>query len=48
MMEAPRQLRFPHSPSASLFYFGTPDELRANDPLLHHWLEGSGREVRLI
>jgi hypothetical protein len=46
--EALRQLRVPHSPGASLFFFATRDELRANDPLAHTWLDGNARDLRLI
>ena len=36
MMEALRQLRVPHSPGASLFFFTTREELRPSDPLATH------------
>jgi hypothetical protein len=48
MTEALRQLRVPHSPGASLFFFATRYELRGSDPLAHVWQDGNGREVRLM
>ena len=40
--EAMRQLRVPHSPGRSLFFFGILDDLRASDPLAHAWCDGDG------
>jgi hypothetical protein len=48
MKEALRQLRVAHSFGASLFAFSTFAGLRATSPLVHEWLDGSGRAVRLI
>jgi hypothetical protein len=48
MMQALRSLRIPHSPGTSLFFFATRDELRGRDPLAHVWIDGNGRETRLI
>jgi hypothetical protein len=47
MTEALRQLRVPHSPGASLFFFATRDGLRGADPLGQPWQDGNGREARL-
>jgi hypothetical protein len=48
MTEALRQLRVPHSPGASLFFFATRDELRGADPLALTWRDGIGRDVQLM
>jgi Replication-relaxation len=48
MMEALRQLRVPHSPGTSLFFFATRDQLRSTDPLAHPWSDGTGRDVSLM
>jgi hypothetical protein len=48
MTEALRQLRVPHSPGASLFFFATRDELRGGDPLTRGWHDGTGRGVTLV
>jgi hypothetical protein len=48
MTEALRQLPLPHGPGASLFFFATRDELRANDPLTHTWHDGNGARIKLV
>jgi hypothetical protein len=47
MVDALRELRVPHSPGASLFYFATRDELSASDPFSYTWRDGGGRKVSL-
>jgi Replication-relaxation len=46
--ETLRQIHVPGSPGPGLFFFALRDELRSSDPLAHVWLDGNGREVRLI
>ena len=48
MMYVLRQIRAPHSPGASLFFFATRDELRETNPLSHVWRNGEGHDARLI
>ncbi len=48
MQEALHQLNVPNSPGAALFFFATRTQLQTGSPLAHAWLEGTGREVRLI
>jgi hypothetical protein len=48
MIDALRGIRVDHSVGASLFWFSTFDELRADDPLAHEWRSGDGRAVGLI
>ena len=47
MIEALRQIRVPRSVGASLFWFGTFDDLRASNPLVHQWRDGADQIVRL-
>ena len=47
MIEALRQVRVPHSVGASLFWFGTFDDLRASNPLVRQWRDGADQIVRL-
>jgi len=48
MKEALRGLRAPRGLGASLFLFGTFDDLRTGDPLAREWSDGDSRAVRLI
>ena len=48
MMDALRQLRVPHSPGPSLFFFASREALGASNPLAHVWYDGANREVRLL
>lgn len=48
MQEALRQIRIPHSPGASLFWFTTFEELHAGDPLIQVWRDGNDRAAVLI
>ena len=48
MMDTLRQLRVPHSPGPTLFFFATRADLIASDPLTHGWQDGNGRAVALI
>jgi hypothetical protein len=48
MKEALRGLRAPRGLGASLFLFGTFDDLRTGDPLAHEWSDGNSRAARLI
>ena len=43
-----RKLRVAGSPGPSLFFFATRSELFGTDPLSHLWLDGNGRDARLI
>lgn len=48
MMDALRELRVPHSPGPSLFFFSTRADLVASDPLKQGWQDGNGRAVQLV
>ena len=48
MKEALGALRVSHGIGASLFLFGTFDDLRTGDPFSHSWTDGIGRHVRLM
>lgn len=51
-MESMRQaldgIRIPHSPGGTLFFFSTREALQASDPLIHAWIDGTGRRVALM
>lgn len=48
MVESLRDIRVPHSPGATLFFFATKDHLSQSDALMHSWRDGNGRGVSLI
>jgi hypothetical protein len=48
MKDVLRALHIPHSLGASLFFFADRAELADSGPLSHLWIDGNGREVRLI
>jgi hypothetical protein len=48
MQEALRHLQVPNSPGPALFLFARRTQLQTGNPVANGWLEGTGREVRLI
>jgi hypothetical protein len=48
MIDALRRIHVASSPGASLFLFTTRDALRGTSLLSHSWIDGSGREARLM
>jgi hypothetical protein len=48
MQEALRQIHFPNSPGPALFFFSTRSALSISDPLSHMWIDGNGRDSRLV
>jgi hypothetical protein len=48
MTETLRGLHIPHSPGPPLFFFATRSQIHLDGPLSHEWLDGNGRNVRLI
>jgi hypothetical protein len=48
MMEMLREFHLPQSLGQGLFFFSVRKELLASDPIRHSWLDGHGRQVKLI
>lgn len=48
MMQALGNIRVPHGPGPSLFWFTTHGEVVAFDPLAQPWQDGNGRQMHLI
>jgi hypothetical protein len=48
MREALAHIHVPNSAGPSLFFFAVRGALHVNDPLLHIWTSGDGRNVSLL
>ena len=48
MMESLRDIRVPHSPGASLFFFATKNQVGQTDEILKSWRDGNGKSASLV
>lgn len=48
MAESLRDIRVPHSPGASLFFFATKNQISQPVEMLSSWCDGNGRAISLI